>query len=85
MTNYIKENHLDECGWETDCDIRAFATLCQIDVCTYSEYVIGLNHLHIVNVLRTVNIELMYMYYVWVACMYSFGAVTCTCTCVGDM
>ena len=61
MTDYIKENRLDECGWGTDCEIRAFATLCQIDVCTYSEYVISLNHLHIVNVLGTVNIELMYM------------------------
>ena len=37
MTNYIKENDLDGRGWGTDREIRAFATLCQIDVCTYSD------------------------------------------------
>ena len=37
MTNYIKEKGLDQRGWGTDREIRAFATLCQIDVCTYSD------------------------------------------------
>ena len=49
------------------------------------DYVISPNHLHIVNVLGTVSIEVMY--HVWVACTYSFEPVTCTCTCtrVGGM
>ena len=34
------------------------------------DYVISPNHLHIVNVLGTVSIELMY--HVWVACTYIF-------------
>ena len=37
MTDYIKEKELDQRGWGTDREIRAFATLCQIDVCTYSD------------------------------------------------
>ena len=37
MTGYIKEKKLDQRGWGTDREIRAFATLCQIDVCTYSD------------------------------------------------
>ena len=37
MTSYIKEKELDQRGWGTDREIRAFATLCQIDVCTYSD------------------------------------------------
>ena len=36
MTNYIKKNDLDKCAWGTDHEIRAFATLLQTDVCTYS-------------------------------------------------
>ena len=38
MTNYIKAKHLDDCGWGTDREIRAFATLCQVDVCVYSDF-----------------------------------------------
>ena len=38
MTDYVKKNGLDtcKCGWGTDHEIRAFATMLQIDVCTYS-------------------------------------------------
>ena len=38
MTDYIKSNRLDECGWGTDHEILPFATLCQIDVCVYSDF-----------------------------------------------
>ena len=29
MTDYITEKRLDQCGWGTDHEIGAFATLCQ--------------------------------------------------------
>ena len=36
MIDYVNKNGLDKCGWGTDHEIRAFATMLQIDVCTYS-------------------------------------------------
>ena len=41
MTDYIKKNGLDQRGWGTDREIRAFATMLQIDVCTYSYYTLS--------------------------------------------
>ena len=38
MNGYIEDKNMNKCGWGTDHEIEAFATMLQIEVCVYSDF-----------------------------------------------